>query len=156
MIGFNTYTKVRLLSDKSAFKGGVIETDAATYCAKSLIIGFVSKSHAKSYDWNKINYVRMLEDTLPGTPVLITVEGDNTSFHVWKRDIKGDVLQFEKTNNADEIKDVNTSSIWNMNGRCIEGELKGTRLDEIQSYQETRKSWNSFQPGSDESDIPVH
>ncbi len=142
--------------DKTAFKNGIIETDSATYSAKSLIIGFVNKSRGHSYDWNKINYVKMFEDTLPGTPFLITVEGDNTSFHVWKRDVKDHVLEFEKTKNANEITDINTSSIWNMDGHCIEGELKGTQLEEIQSYQETRESWNSFHPNTDESDIPAH
>lgn len=139
--------------DKSSFKGNIVQIDSTTYKAKSLVVGIANKSAGKAYDWNKLGYVKVLEDSLPGTAILITVEKDNTSFHVWKRKVKDQVLRFEKTDNADKIKDVNTSSVWNMNGECMEGELKGTRLSEVQSYQETRESWENFHPSSEETDI---
>lgn len=140
---------------RSSFKGNIVQIDSATYKSKSLVVGVANKNSAKAYDWNKLSYIKVLEDSLPGTSVLITVENDNTSFHVWNREVNDQVLQFEKINNAGAIRDVNTSSVWNMNGECIEGELKGTKLTEIQSYQETRESWDNFHPGSEESDIPT-
>lgn len=61
-----------------------------------------------------------------------------------ERNIKSETLHFEKTNEPGKIKDSNTSSVWNMKEQCVEGELEGTQLNEIQSY-------DNFHPGSEES-----
>ena len=141
--------------DQSAFKGGIMQTDSTTYAAKSLVVGIVVKKKARSYNWNKLSFVKVLEDSVSGMPILLTVENDNNSFHVWKRNIKDETLQFQEANTG-EIKDLNTSSFWNTDGKCIEGKLKGTQLQEIQAYQETKQSWEMFHPGSKEVDITVY
>jgi hypothetical protein len=54
------------------------------------------------------------------------------------------VLSFIKS--GDELMIDNTNSTWNMDGNCIEGVLKGEKLQNIQAYQEFWHSWKTFHP----------
>ena len=49
---------------------------------------------------------------------------------------------------AGELKDINSKSIWNMNGQCIEGPLAGTQLKRVPAYQKFWHSWRTFHPGT--------
>jgi hypothetical protein len=55
-------------------------------------------------------------------------------------------LDFQKMN--DSIVDTYTQSLWNMDGLCIDGKLKGLALTPIASYQEYLHSWEYFHPKS--------
>ncbi|MBL0051447.1 MAG: DUF3179 domain-containing protein [Bacteroidetes bacterium] len=46
------------------------------------------------------------------------------------------------------ITDRQTNSIWNVEGVCIQGELKGTKLKPLQGYQEFWHSWKTFHPNT--------
>ena len=55
-------------------------------------------------------------------------------------------LDFRKIN--DSIVDTYTQSLWNVDGLCIVGKLKGLSLTSIASYQEYLHSWEYFHPKS--------
>ena len=77
-------------------------------------------------------------------PILLTLENDTTSFHVYQRWLNGSVLTFQMGNNNDLLIDQNTHSTWNMDGLCIEGALKGNQLVPVQAYNEFWHSWQTF------------
>jgi len=81
-------------------------------------------------------------------PLVITLEKDTASFHVLNRVVAGNVLSFEKDTASGNLKDINTQSTWTLNGDCIEGTLKGQRLQRLQAYQEFWHSWQSFHPNT--------
>jgi hypothetical protein len=56
------------------------------------------------------------------------------------------LLQFNIDGATQTLRDAATNSVWNMNGECIDGELKGSKLSLVQSYQEFWHSWESFHP----------
>lgn len=116
--------------------------DSVSWKEKSWVVGIQQGSGAKAYDWNDLLKTRIINDVVGGTPVLITLEADSVSFHAWNRDS----LTFEWNNNL--LKDKQTSSIWNLQGKCIEGQLQGVQLTHIQSYQEFWHSWKTFHPNS--------
>jgi hypothetical protein len=132
--------------DRAYFRSKYMGSNAADYKAKSLVVGVLYNGNAKAYDWDVLTNTRFIEDSLPGAPLLLTLETDNTSFHAWERDVKGQVLQFERIVNTSEIKDINTQSTWDMQGVCIGGALQGTKLKALPSYLETWKSWSGFHP----------
>jgi len=134
--------------EKSAFRSNAMQTDTATYAAKSLVVGVVKKNEAKAYDWNKLRYKKVVEDSIAGTPLLIIVSNDNTTFHVFKRSVHNKALAFKAADSSGLIRDKQTESLWNVNGSCIEGQLAGAQLQEIEAYQETRQSWENFHPDS--------
>jgi len=132
--------------DKGTIDGDLEKRDSASWKFKSWVIGIAHNNEARAYDWNELVDKKILEDSLPGLPLVIVLEKDTATFHVWSRIVKGNPLQFLKDNQSDLIKDNNTNSTWNMNGICIDGPLKGEQLIPVQAYQEFWHSWRTFHP----------
>lgn len=134
--------------DKGTVKSSLEKRDSLSWKPKSWIIGVVHGKKAKAYDWNELEAKRIIQDSLPGLPVLITLESDSASFHVWSRRINGAVLRFQKQAGMQLLKDANTGSVWDMNGTCVDGSLKGGQLTAVQASQEFWHSWQTFHPGT--------
>ena len=132
--------------DKGNSKSNLTKRDTASWNPKSWIVGIETDLIAKAYDWNQLVDLRLMQDSLPNLPLVILLENDSASFHTYSRKIKNDILNFSLRN--DSIIDLNSQSIWDYNGTCIEGKLKGASLEKIKSYQEYVHSWEFFHPGS--------
>lgn len=134
--------------DKGTIKSHLEKRDSLSWKPKSWVIGVVQGKEAKAYDWNELVHKRLLQDSLAGLPLVIVLEADTASFHVWSRNINGTVLQFQKQGDLSLFNDVNTGSVWNMNGTCILGSLKGQQLQPVQASQEFWHSWQNFHPNT--------
>jgi len=132
--------------DKGTLESSLEKRDTASWKMKSWVIGVAAPGYAKAYDWNDLVKQQMIEDSLPALPILITLEKDTASFHVWNRAITGQVLHFTK--NASGLQDINTQSLWSDDGICIEGALIGQRLKPVQASQEFWHSWQNFHPAT--------
>jgi hypothetical protein len=97
---------------------------------------------ARAYDWNELEEVKVIQDTLAGIPLLVTLEADSASFHVFNRD----TLSFTFDPATYILRDAQTQSSWNLQGYCTEGTLQGKQLPVVQSYQEFWHSWRTFRP----------
>ncbi|MEP6725253.1 MAG: DUF3179 domain-containing (seleno)protein, partial [Bacteroidota bacterium] len=134
--------------NKGTIDGSLEKRDSASWQFKSWVIGVVHEHTAKAYDWNDLVKKETIEDSLPGLPVLIALENDSTSFHAWSRQVNGQTLHFEKNKSQNTLTDTGTHSVWNMEGNCTEGILKGSQLKTVQSYQEFWHSWKNFHPAT--------
>jgi hypothetical protein len=128
------------LYDEGKMKGRLEGTDSTSWGNKSWVIGVQTSDHAKAYDWREMLKAHIVNDTVGVIPVVVAIEPDNASFHVWKRD----TLQF--VYDRDQLKDLNTQSYWNWQGKCVEGKLAGAQLPFQQAYQEYWHSWRTFRP----------
>jgi len=134
------------------FDDGTIESslekrDSGSWQFKSWVVGIQKDGHAKAYDWNELLKRRVINDTFQNMAIALVVENDNSSFHVWNRQVNDKTLYFD-FDGAQVLKDSTTNSAWNMNGECVDGVLKGNKLSTVQSYQEFWHSWESFHPGT--------
>ena len=118
--------------------------DTASWQDKSWVVGITVNGKAKAYDWNQLVKTRVINDTLAAVAVLLVIESDSLSFHSWQRDS----LVFQLADSAQLLADVNTGSLWNWKGECIEGTLAGSQLKKVPSYQEFWHSWRTFQVGT--------
>ena len=134
--------------DKGTIKSGLEKRDSASWKSKSWVVGVTENFNSKAYDWNELVKKQMIQDTLSTLPIMLTLEGDSVSFHVFSRISKIGVLKFSKIENQRMLIDDNTHSIWTFDGFCKEGSLKGTQLDIVQSYQEFWHSWLNFHPNT--------
>lgn len=134
--------------NKGTIKGSLEKRDSASWQFKSWVVGVVHNKTAKAYDWNDLVKKEIIEDSLPGLPLIIALENDTASFHAWSREVNGQSLRFEKNKAKDILTDTNTKSVWNMNGVCTEGVLKGSQLATVPAYQEFWHSWQQFHPGT--------
>ena len=132
--------------DKGKSKSNLTKRDTASWQFKSWVLGINMGEMAKTYDWNYLEKNKIIQDSLPSLPLLILLENDSASFHAYNRTVNNMSLQFQKMN--DSIVDTYTQSLWNMDGICIDGKLKGLSLTTIASYQEYLHSWEYFHPKS--------
>jgi hypothetical protein len=133
--------------DLKKFDEGTIESnlekrDSLSWKEKSWVIGVQIQSQARAYDWNDLVAKRVINDTLARTPIIIALENDTASFHVWRRDS----LQFFLDTTSEQIVDLQTKSVWNWNGKAVAGPLKDKALPGVQAYQEFWHSWQTFRP----------
>jgi Protein of unknown function (DUF3179) len=134
--------------DEGTIKSGLEKRDSGSWQFKSWVLGVATDGCAKAYDWNELVKQRIISDTFQNMAIILVVENDNSSFHVWNRQVNDKLLQFNRDATAQTLKDSATNSVWNMDGECIEGSLKGSRLSPVQSYQEFWHSWQGFHPGT--------
>lgn len=121
--------------------------DSSSWKRKSWVVGLTHNNAAKAYDWNDLLKTKVINDSVAGFPVLLAVEDDEESFHAFDRHVNGVELRFNK-GNEDQFVDENTHSTWNMDGFCISGPMKNTKLNPVQAYQEFWHSWSTFHPNT--------
>ena len=132
--------------DKGKSKSNLTKRDTASWQFKSWVLGIDIGESAKTYDWNYLEKNKFIQDSLPSFPILILLENDSASFHAYNRTVNNMSLQFQKRN--DSLMDTYSQSLWNEDGICIDGKLKGLSLTPIASYQEYLHSWEYFHPKS--------
>ncbi len=134
--------------DEGTINSGLEKRDSGSWQFKSWVVGIAKDNHAKAYDWNELVKQKMISDTFQNISLMLALENDHATFHVWNRQVNDKLLQFKLNTGGNTFTDTETNSVWNMNGECIEGVLKGNKLSVIQSYQEFWHSWQSFHPGT--------
>jgi len=127
--------------DEGKNKDGLQRRDSVSWRDKSWVIGTQVGMEPRAYDWIELAKRKVINDQIGSTSLLVAMESDSVNFHVWKRP---DSLQFSLNNNV--LIDDKTSSKWDWGGKCIEGKLVGSSLENIQSYQEYWHSWKTFHP----------
>ena len=133
--------------DKGTIKGSLEHTDSLSWKRKSWVIGVTYNRAAKAYDWKQLIKSKVINDSINGLPIMLTIENDTASFHVYNRLVNGKSLLFE-TGSNNLFTDESTHSTWNMDGECIAGALKGQKLNPVQAYQEFWHSWSNFHPNT--------
>ena len=132
--------------DDGSVKSSLEKRDSLSWKPKSWVVGVVKGKQAKAYDWNQLVSSKLIQDSLAGLPLMIVLESDSVSFHAWNRRLNGTVLNFKRNVSGDFLQDQNSGSVWNMNGLCTEGPLKGQQLQPVRAYQEFWHSWKQFHP----------
>jgi hypothetical protein len=142
--------------DDGTTKDELEKRDSASWAFKSWVIGVDYGGASKAYDWNQLVENRILHDSFPGLPLVITIEKDTASFHVLQRSsAQGESLHFV-LNNTEGMTDINTGSLWSLDGSCVSGPLQGQKLPVVQASQEFWHSWRTFHPNTSKFSYAVH
>lgn len=139
------------LYDEGRMTNRLERTDSVPWLDKSWVIGVEIDGHARAYDWLTTRAAHVVNDTLGGSSIVVAIEGDSASFHVWR---KPDSVFFIFDPTTNRMRDRSTNSVWNWKGECVEGKLKGATLPWQQSYQEYWHSWRTFHPRTTRFEIP--
>lgn len=131
--------------DRGTMQSPLVKRDYEAWHPKSWIVGVKNEFSSIAYDWNDLVKKRVIQDSLRTLPILLTLESDTVSFHVYDRRLNNQVLQFDTSVTDNNLTDLTTNSTWNMDGVCISGVLKGQRLATVQGYNEFWHSWQTFQ-----------
>ncbi|MGI8950459.1 MAG: DUF3179 domain-containing (seleno)protein [Chitinophagaceae bacterium] len=132
--------------DEDTLKSSLEKRVSASWKMKSWVIGAKINGKEKAYDWNVLAKKKMIEDSFASTPLLLVVANNEKTFYVLNRTVDNNILNFIYDANDELLRDKQTNSVWNINGNCIDGKLKGKQLSFVQSYQEFWHSWQTFHP----------
>jgi hypothetical protein len=132
--------------DEGKTKGKLTKPDSLSWKEKSWVVGVSLGLNAKAYDWMDLKEHHVINDELSAVPLVIALENDTASFHVWNRIAGRDTLTFLYSDSVKAMLDTKTQSKWDWSGHCEQGSLKGTQLKTVQSYQEFWHSWKTFHP----------
>lgn len=132
--------------DEGKGKGKLTRTDSLSWKDKSWVVGVPIGHHARAYDWIELKDHHVINDELASVPLVVVLESDTVSFHVWNRIAGKDTLSFVPGDSLRTMVDKNTNSLWDWSGKCLAGRLKGVQLQTLQSYQEFWHSWRTFHP----------
>lgn len=132
--------------DLGTGKSQLTRRDSASWKDKSWVVGIEYGTSARTYDWNLLVKQRIIQDSLPGLPLVIVMAKDTASFHTFSRFMDSRVLSLQLVD--DQLVDQATGSSWDLKGEGINGPLKDRRLKSVQSYQEFLHSWEYFHPNS--------
>jgi hypothetical protein len=112
-------------------------TDTTSWGEKSWVVGIVLHGQSKAWDWNQLKRLRVINDELGGTPIVLALAQDTASFFVYQRpspdvtfDLRGDSL-------------VAGQLTYALDGRGTSG-----RLRPVQASQEFWHSWRTFHPST--------
>jgi len=108
-----------------------------------------------AYPFSKLSELGVINDVVAGQPLVIfwkegtqTIFGnsgvDTGSSSAFLSTVDGVVLNFVEV--EDGFQDEETGSIWNIFGEAIEGELKGTILEQLISAEHFWFAWATFKP----------
>lgn len=135
--------------DNGTIEGGLETRDSASWKNKSWVIGIQTTDAARAYDWNALIARRVINDSLPNLPVVLMIEPDSVTFHVFRPVAYQRTLYMTMDPATLYLVDTNTLSTWDYRGQCIDGPLKGTVLPPVHAYQEFWHSWKWFHPNTD-------
>ena len=135
-------------------KGTLERKDSLSWERKSWIVGIQVGMEARAYDWIELQKLRVINDVVAGVPLMIVANPDSMSFRSFNRIVDNDTLLFSLNENATNLIDIKTNSLWNWNGQCVEGTLQGKSLKSGQSYQEYWHSWQTFHPQTTKYILP--
>lgn len=114
---------------------------------RDTIVGLETGGAVKAYPIYVLRRVRVVNDTVGTTPVLIVHQPASDTTTAFVAAAGGRRLRFRAADaKADRISDLETHSIWNAYGLCTAGPMKGTRLRRLMLEPEFWFAWSEFHP----------
>ena len=114
---------------------------------KDTIVGLELDGETKAYPMSRLRGVRVLNDSLAGSPVVIVHQPSSDTTTAFIAQSNGKTLKFRAADaGADKLRDLETDSEWTAYGVCVAGPLKGTRLKPLVLEPEFWFAWSEFHP----------
>jgi len=125
--------------ESGASKSKLTGTDSLSWNDKSWVIGVKAGKETKAYDWNQLKKVKLIQDKIGSTPVLIVLSKNDKSLFAFQRpnessifNLRGDTLLFDNHKYRIDGKGIDTSFT----------------LKPLPASQEFWHSWQTFNPGT--------
>ena len=115
---------------------------------RSWVIGVTNGDAAMAFDYLTLIENNIMQDSVGDLPVLVVLEQDTISFHVWDSRVDTMVLEFTYDSELEALRDLQTESVWDMTGTSVSGPLQGSILSTVQGYEEYWHSWKTFHPNT--------
>ncbi|MFQ5823726.1 MAG: DUF3179 domain-containing protein [bacterium] len=107
----------------------------------------------KVYIIDSTQNIRLINDTIASTPVLVIDDGKDNFVVSYFRNVNATTLTFKLVEEINTLpftfQDNETGSTWNVLGEAVDGPLVGTKLEKTLSYNAYWFAWGVFFRGAD-------
>jgi hypothetical protein len=124
--------------EKGTSRSRLTGTDTASWHDKSWVVGITVNGRSKAYDWNQLRREQVINDEVGGSPIVLALGADGTSFFAFLRPEPGTRFGLQ----GDSLVASGVGYALNGSGP------KGT-LTPIAASQEFWHSWRTFQPDTE-------
>jgi len=115
---------------------------------KARIVGVRIADHPKAYALDSVIKARVVNDTFQDVSLVLFAGGDDSAA-VFRRDVGGRMLTFQKGKDG-TVNDQETGSTWDpVRGQATGGALAGTSLTQVPATYAFWFGWYDFFPGTD-------
>ncbi|MFY7920909.1 MAG: DUF3179 domain-containing (seleno)protein [Gemmatimonas sp.] len=118
-------------------------TDTASWREKSWVVGVSLGGVSRAYDWNHLERVRVINDVVGTTPIVIALASDSASFFAFARPDASTTFSMEGDSLVAGVGPA--AKRYAFNGKGRDGVLAP-----IIASQEFWHSWQTFQPTTDQ------
>ena len=112
-------------------------TDTVSWRDKAWVVGITLNRESRAYDWNRLKRENVINDILGGSPIVLALARDRTSFFAFRR--PDAATKFSVRN--DSL--ISGSAAYAFDGRGATG-----ALEPLPASQEFWHSWRTFQPAT--------
>ena len=119
---------------------------------KEFVVGVTVGSKSKAYSFRALNETPVVNDSLNGTPLLVTFEPSSATGSVFNPVVRGRLLKFRRASATQgfRIADLETGTSWDpVTGKALEGPLAGETLQRVASHYEFWFAWKDFRPDTE-------
>ena len=114
---------------------------------KEFVVGVEVGEMAVAYPFSALNDEPVINDTIDNTDLLVVFSPTAAAGAVYKRQVDGQTLTFQATNDPLTLTDAETGSTWDaFKGTATDGSLAGTELERIKSTTVFWFGWKDFHP----------
>ena len=114
---------------------------------KERVIGLRLGGEVKAYSFSALARDRVVNDVVGGTPLVIVFDGASESGAAYRRDLNGQVLDFQPGSRPMAMTDAQTSSEWDgLAGTASSGPSAGAALTPVPFTYSFWFGWADFYP----------
>ena len=110
-----------------------------------MVIGLEVDGAWSAYPVETVHSQQVINDRVGSVPVLIVYTSSTDTVTAFSRRLEGRTVSF-KPSGAEELADIETGSVWNSDGLCLRGGLRGKKLDFITPLPSFWFAWAEFHP----------
>ena len=116
--------------------------------SNALVVGVEANEHFKGYELEDLTSAGgVVNDRLAGQPIVVIYDGNARTGLAYSRLLDGQVLEFYNvTPQGFELRDQETGTLWDGQGRAISGPLVGRFLEFVPSFISEWYGWSGYHP----------
>ena len=124
---------------------GTIETVDERLPANTLVRGVLVGSAARAYPLPRLARHGVVEELVGGVELTVWYDPESRSAAAYHRRVDGRRLSF-RPSGAGRVEDVETGSVWSLEGRAVSGPLAGTTLVRARGLLSEWYGWRASYP----------
>jgi hypothetical protein len=120
---------------------------STVFNTKDRVLGVRLAGESKAYPFDVMGSRQVIHDQVGGVDLAVVWDRGTRLAIPFAREVSDQILSFEVVESGGfpfHIRDVETNTVWNLNGLAIEGPLAGQRLTQVPAHNSFWFAWVTF------------